>query len=43
MGKNIVVFLDGTGQKGGVNNNTNVYNLFNSSWILEYEKREIVP
>ncbi len=29
MGKNIVIFSDGTGQKGGVNNNTNVYKLFN--------------
>ena len=29
MGKNIVVFSDGTGQKGGVNYNTNVYKLFN--------------
>jgi len=29
MGKNIIIFSDGTGQKGGVNNNTNVYKLFN--------------
>lgn len=29
MGKNIVIFSDGTGQIGGVNNNTNVYKLFN--------------
>ena len=29
MGKNIVVFSDGTGQKGGIDNNTNVYKLFN--------------
>ncbi|CAN5572791.1 DUF2235 domain-containing protein [soil metagenome] len=29
MKKNIVIFSDGTGQKGGVNNNTNVYKLFN--------------
>ena len=29
MSKNIVVFSDGTGQKGGVNFNTNVYKLFN--------------
>lgn len=29
MGKNIVVFSDGTGQKGGANVNTNVYKLFN--------------
>lgn len=29
MGKNIVIFSDGTGQKGGINNNTNIYKLFN--------------
>ena len=29
MGKNIVIFADGTGQEGGVGNNTNVYDLFN--------------
>lgn len=29
MGKNIVVFSDGTGQDGGKGNNTNVYKLFN--------------
>jgi len=29
MGKNIVVFSDGTGQEGGVGANTNVYKLFN--------------
>ena len=29
MGKNIVVFSDGTGQEGGRGNNTNVYKLFN--------------
>lgn len=29
MGKNIVIFSDGTGQKGGKNTNTNVYKLFN--------------
>jgi uncharacterized protein (DUF2235 family) len=29
MSKNIVVFSDGTGQKGGVGSNTNVYKLFN--------------
>ena len=28
-GKNIVIFSDGTGQEGGVGNNTNVYSLFN--------------
>jgi uncharacterized protein (DUF2235 family) len=27
--KNIVIFSDGTGQEGGVRNNTNVYDLFN--------------
>jgi len=29
MAKNIIVLCDGTGQKGGVNTNTNVYKLFN--------------
>ena len=29
MGKNIVVFSDGTGQEGGKGENTNVYKLFN--------------
>lgn len=29
MPKNIVVLSDGTGQEGGVGNNTNVYKLFN--------------
>ncbi len=29
MAKNIVVFSDGTGQKGGIGSNTNVYKLFN--------------
>ena len=29
MSKNIVIFSDGTGQKGGVGSNTNVYKLFN--------------
>ncbi|MFV1979596.1 MAG: DUF2235 domain-containing protein, partial [Rhodothermia bacterium] len=29
MPKNIVVFSDGTGQEGGVGNNSNVYKLFN--------------
>ncbi|MEM7003880.1 MAG: DUF2235 domain-containing protein [Pseudomonadota bacterium] len=29
MGKNIVVFADGTGQKGGEGNSTNVYKTFN--------------
>lgn len=29
MGRNIVVFSDGTGQEGGKGNNTNVYKLFN--------------
>ncbi len=29
MGKNIVIFSDGTGQEGGKRHNTNVYKLFN--------------
>jgi uncharacterized protein (DUF2235 family) len=29
MGKNIVIFSDGTGQTGGVGTNTNVYKIFN--------------
>ena len=29
MPKNIIIFSDGTGQKGGNGNNTNVYKLFN--------------
>ncbi len=29
MPKNIIVFSDGTGQEGGIDNNTNVYKLFN--------------
>ena len=29
MSKNILIFSDGTGQKGGVGSNTNVYKLFN--------------
>jgi uncharacterized protein (DUF2235 family) len=29
MSKNIVIFSDGTGQKGGIGSNTNVYKLFN--------------
>ncbi|NQU53520.1 MAG: DUF2235 domain-containing protein [Bacteroidetes bacterium] len=29
MAKNIVIFSDGTGQKGGIGSNTNVYKLFN--------------
>ena len=29
MPKNIVVLSDGTGQEGGLGNNTNVYKLFN--------------
>lgn len=39
MGKNIVIFSDGTGQKGGVNNNTNVYKLFNM--VEDRTKRQI--
>ena len=40
MGKNIVVFSDGTGQKGGVDNNTNIYKLFNM--IEDRTNRQIV-
>ncbi len=29
MSKNIVVLSDGTGQEGGVGNNTNIYKIFN--------------
>lgn len=29
MKKNIVIFSDGTGQKGGIGSNTNIYKLFN--------------
>lgn len=29
MGKNIIIFSDGTGQKGGKSYNTNIYKLFN--------------
>ena len=29
MPKNIIIFSDGTGQEGGVGNNTNIYKLFN--------------
>ena len=39
MGKNIVVFSDGTGQDGGTRHNTNVYKLFNL--ILERSERQI--
>lgn len=37
MAKNIVIFSDGTGQKGGIGSNTNVYKLFN---IVEDRTRE---
>lgn len=40
MGKNIIVFSDGTGQKGGVDNNTNIYKLFNM--IEDRTNRQIV-
>ena len=40
MGKNIVIFSDGTGQKGGVNSNTNVYKLFNM--VEDRTPRQIV-
>ena len=39
MGKNIVVFSDGTGQDGGTRHNTNVYKLFNL--ILDRSERQI--
>ncbi len=39
MGKNIVVFSDGTGQEGGTRHNTNVYKLFNL--ILDRSERQI--
>jgi len=40
MGKNIVIFSDGTGQKGGVGSNTNVYKLFNM--VEDRTDRQIV-
>jgi uncharacterized protein (DUF2235 family) len=40
MGKNIVIFSDGTGQKGGVGYNTNVYKLFNM--VEDRTSRQIV-
>ena len=39
MGKNIVVFSDGTGEEGGRGNNTNVYKLFNLA--LDRSARQI--
>jgi uncharacterized protein (DUF2235 family) len=39
MGKNIVVFSDGTGQEGGKGNNTNVYRLFNT--VLDRSPEQI--
>ena len=39
MGKNIVVFSDGTGQDGGTRHNTNVYKLFNL--ILDRSRRQV--
>jgi len=39
MGKNIVVFSDGTGQEGGKGNNTNVYKLFNE--VLDRSPKQI--
>lgn len=39
MGKNIVVFSDGTGQKGGRRFNTNVYKLFNI--VEDRTKRQV--
>jgi T6SS, Phospholipase effector Tle1-like, catalytic domain len=39
MGKNIVIFSDGTGQDGGSEQNTNVYKLFNL--ILDRSRRQV--
>ena len=39
MGKNIVVFSDGTGQEGATDHNTNVYKLFNL--IVDRSRRQI--
>ena len=39
MGKNIVVFSDGTGQAGGTGSNTNVYKTFNL--ILDRSPRQV--
>lgn len=39
MGKNIVVFSDGTGQEGGKGNNSNVYKLFNT--VLDRSPEQI--
>lgn len=39
MGKNIVVFSDGTEQDGGTGHNTNVYKLFNL--ILDRSRRQV--
>ncbi len=40
MGKNIIIFSDGTGQKGGIRSNTNVYKLFNM--VEDRTDRQIV-
>ena len=40
MGKNIVVFSDGTGQEGGKGANTNVYKLFNM--VLDVSPEQVV-
>ena len=40
MPKNIVVFSDGTGQEGGIKNDTNVYKLFNM--VLDRSPEQIV-
>ena len=39
MTKNIVIFSDGTGQEGGIGNNSNVYDLFNM--IEDRTRRQI--
>jgi uncharacterized protein (DUF2235 family) len=39
MGKNIIVFSDGTGQEGGTGNNSNVYKLYNM--VLDRSPKQI--
>jgi hypothetical protein len=40
MSKNIVIFSDGTGQKGGEKDNTNVYKMFNMIQDRIYKTKE---
>ena len=40
VSKNIVIFSDGTGQEGGIGNNTNVYKLFNM--VVDRTQNQIV-